>query len=90
MGSPKNKGKDALAGRLQALFVSRDDIKISRSHKTAECRVSNLDDAMTAKKITEAVAAGWRLSACGWVTSSRFRADWEPVGSELQRLRLKR
>ncbi|XP_018308771.1 uncharacterized protein, partial [Mycetomoellerius zeteki] len=51
---PEGKAKaDCLAEKLLAALADRDDVKVSRPAKSAELRVSGLDDSVTPKEVAE-------------------------------------
>ena len=54
---PENQAKaNALAERLTAVFANRDDVTVSRPSKTAEIRVSGLDDSATPTEVAQDLA----------------------------------
>ncbi|XP_024869086.1 uncharacterized protein LOC112452881 [Temnothorax curvispinosus] len=55
-GSGNSDKADKLAERLTQLFEGRSDVKVSRPMKTAEIRVLDLDDSVTAENLAEAIA----------------------------------
>ncbi|KYQ51986.1 hypothetical protein ALC60_08904 [Trachymyrmex zeteki] len=59
---PESKAKaDRLAEKLSAALADRDDVRVSRPAKSAELRVSGLDDSVTSKEVAEELA---RSSEC--------------------------
>lgn len=59
---PDNRAKaDQLADRLSTTLADRDDVKVSRPLRSAEIRVSGLDDSATTKEVAEELA---RASGC--------------------------
>ena len=54
---PDSRAKaNSLAERLSAVFTDRDDVKVSRPSKTAEIRVSGLDDSATPTEVAKELA----------------------------------
>ena len=47
---------NALAERLTAVFANRDDVRVSRPSKTAEIRVTGLDDSATPTEVAQDLA----------------------------------
>lgn len=58
MKSPGKEGKraSALAERLTTLFEGNEEVRIARPTKTAELRIKDLDDSVTAEEVALAVA----------------------------------
>lgn len=55
-GDKDGKKASALAERLTALFAGNEEIRVARPIKTAELRVKDLDDSVTAGEVSGAVA----------------------------------
>ena len=54
---PESRVKaNALAERLTAVFANRDDVRVSRPSKTAEIRVTGLDDSATPTEVAQDLA----------------------------------
>ncbi|XP_032683373.1 uncharacterized protein LOC116849850 [Odontomachus brunneus] len=53
---------DALANKMAALFVDKEDVRIARPTKRADIRVRDLDDAATVEDVISAVAVA---GGCG-------------------------
>lgn len=55
-GDREGKKANALAERLTTLFAGNEEIKVVRPTKTAELRIKDLDDSVTAGEVSKAVA----------------------------------
>ncbi|XP_018300688.1 uncharacterized protein [Mycetomoellerius zeteki] len=60
-GPEKNAKADLLAEKLSAVLADRDDVKVSRPAKSAEIRVTGLDDSATSTEVAEELA---KLGEC--------------------------
>lgn len=73
-GDKEGRKAAALAERLAALFADKEEIRVARPIKTAEIRIKNLDDSVTAGEVALAVAEFGGCSAANVRTGAVSRA----------------
>lgn len=61
-GNKEGKRASALAERLASLFEGNEEVRIARPIKTAELRIKDLDDSVTAGEVAQAVAGSGECS----------------------------
>lgn len=69
---------EALASRLKSVFRNREDVKVNRSIKMAEIRISSLDDSITSPEVVKAVASSRN---CEFNLGSLPSGDSEEIGA---------
>lgn len=73
-GDKDGRKAGALAERLAALFAGKEEIRVARPIKTAEIRIKDLDDSVTAGEVALAVAESGGCPAAEVRTGAVCRA----------------
>lgn len=71
-GETGRDNEDALAARMSGLLEGQEGVRVTRSEKTADLQVRDLEDSISGQEVTEAIAlaGGCRVAA---VRVSEFR-----------------